>query len=193
MNYEKIYESIITRAKTRPRPDCYTEKHHIIPRCMGGGDEIENIAVLTPEEHYVVHQLLVKIHPHVSGLITAAFLMCSNSKNHQRSNNKIYGWLRRRAMIELRTSITRECRVCNKSFSIWPYILIVAPNSGNCCSKSCSNRYRKGTMKSKKQECTCLYCDNTFLILPSRIKLGEGKFCSRYCSNNYFRRKKSNN
>lgn len=188
MNYKKIYDSIIDRAKSRSLLECYTEKHHIIPRCIGGSDDANNIAILTPEEHYVCHQLLVKIHPNVRGLATAVFLMCCNSKNHKRYNNKVYGWLRRKASSLLRTSITKTCKVCGDSFSIWPYKLKETFNSGNCCSKSCSNRYRRGTIKSKKQERICINCNNTFLILPSRILLGEGKFCSRYCSNTYRRK-----
>ena len=49
---------------------------------------------LTPEEHYVAHQLLVKIHPTNYKLVTAAFCMTFD-KDGKRSNNKLYGWLRR--------------------------------------------------------------------------------------------------
>ena len=38
MNYQKIYDTLINRAKDRIYAG-YTEKHHIIPRCMGGNDE----------------------------------------------------------------------------------------------------------------------------------------------------------
>ena len=90
MNYTRIYESIINRAKERTLTDGY-ERHHIIPRCLGGTDDKENLVKLTPEEHYVAHQLLTKMYPAHSGLAYAAILMCSN-----RATNKIYGWLRRR-------------------------------------------------------------------------------------------------
>lgn len=39
----------------------YTEKHHIIPRCLGGSNEQINIAVLTAREHYIAHLLLTKM------------------------------------------------------------------------------------------------------------------------------------
>lgn len=39
---------------------CYTEKHHIVPRCMGGDDSVENLVVLTAREHYIAHLLLTK-------------------------------------------------------------------------------------------------------------------------------------
>lgn len=61
MNYQNIYTQIIERSVGRVL-DCYTENHHITPVCMGGGNEKENIAVLTAREHYLCHWLLFKIH-----------------------------------------------------------------------------------------------------------------------------------
>lgn len=90
MDYKGIYDSLISRSQSRTI-DGYTERHHIIPRCMGGNDDHSNITRLTPEEHYVAHQLLVKIYPNHFGLVQAAQRMCTG-----RSNNKLYGWLRRR-------------------------------------------------------------------------------------------------
>lgn len=90
MNYEWHYSNLIEKAKNREISG-YTERHHIIPRCMGGSDEDENLIRLTPEEHYVAHQLLVKIHPKNNKLIHAAAMMIPS-----RPSNKLYGWLRRR-------------------------------------------------------------------------------------------------
>lgn len=90
MNYKKIYNSLIDRGKNRIL-EGYYERHHIIPKCMGGDDSKENLVNLTPEEHYLAHQLLVKIYPENNGLIKAAAIMTVN-----RSNNKMYGWIRRR-------------------------------------------------------------------------------------------------
>jgi N-acetyl-gamma-glutamylphosphate reductase len=90
LNYKKHYEALIERAKSRLVIGL-VERHHILPRCMGGGDDAENIAILTPEEHYVAHQLLVKIHPDVRGLVHAAMKM-----SKQCTGNKAYGWLRNR-------------------------------------------------------------------------------------------------
>lgn len=59
MNYRKIYNSIIDRAKNR-KATGYTEAHHIKPRCLGGADSKENIVNLTAREHYLCHWLLAK-------------------------------------------------------------------------------------------------------------------------------------
>jgi len=90
MNYKQIYDDLITRGKQRVLYG-YSEKHHIIPRCIGGGNDFTNLVRLTPEEHYLAHQLLVKIYPGNKSLVYAAIAMIRN-----RPGNKLYGWLRRR-------------------------------------------------------------------------------------------------
>lgn len=94
MDYKKHYDALITRAQTRTI-DCYVEKHHIIPRCMGGDNDPINFVRLTPEEHYLAHQLLVKIYPGNHKLVFAAQMMCITGKGQKR-NNKQFGWLRRK-------------------------------------------------------------------------------------------------
>jgi hypothetical protein len=90
MNYARIYNSLINRATARIL-EGYYEVHHVIPICCGGTDEESNLLNLTPEEHYVAHQLLVKMHPNNRKLINAAQMMIPN-----RPTNKMYGWLRRK-------------------------------------------------------------------------------------------------
>jgi hypothetical protein len=92
MDYKKIYDSLIERGKNRLNTGkLYYESHHIIPRCMNGTDEQYNLVYLTPEEHYIAHQLLIKIYPDNLKLAHAANMMCVN-----RTTNKLYGWVRRR-------------------------------------------------------------------------------------------------
>lgn len=92
MNYLTIYDKLIDRARTRII-EVYTERHHIVPRCMGGGDEASNLVSLTPEEHFLAHALLVKIHPSHPRLIYALTMMCRNLGG-KRQNNKLYAWHR---------------------------------------------------------------------------------------------------
>ena len=90
MNYSAIHDRLIERARNRQLA-CYTESHHILPECMGGTNAAENMVELTPEEHYVIHQLLVKMHPDNEKLVFAASMM-----GYTRTTNKIYGWLKRK-------------------------------------------------------------------------------------------------
>jgi hypothetical protein len=62
---------------------------------MGGNDDADNLVDLTAEEHYVAHQLLVKIYPDNSKLVYAAVIMAASSHCNVR-NNKVYGWIRRK-------------------------------------------------------------------------------------------------
>ena len=91
MNYFIHYQTLIERASCR-KLSIYVEKHHIIPKCMGGNDNPSNIVELTPEEHFVAHQLLVKMYPNNNALIYAANMMTVSSGSVAR-NNKRYGWL----------------------------------------------------------------------------------------------------
>lgn len=92
MNYQAHYNRLIERARLRPLPDGHIERHHVIPRCMGGNDDQVNLVNLTPEEHYVAHQLLVKIYPDNSKLIVSAMIMTTGGSR----TNKLYGWIRRK-------------------------------------------------------------------------------------------------
>jgi hypothetical protein len=94
MNYKRHYDLLITRGKSRML-DGYVEKHHIIPRCMGGTDDIDNLVQLTPEEHYLAHQLLIKMYPDIRGLARATQLMTIHHTK-SRTNNKLFGWVRRK-------------------------------------------------------------------------------------------------
>lgn len=98
MDYAKHYAALIARGRRRNLRYCYYETHHIVPRCIGGGDEPSNLVKLTPEEHYVAHQLLVKMYPKKGKLLYAVRAMTMEAPTHGggRSKNKLYGWIQRR-------------------------------------------------------------------------------------------------
>lgn len=58
--YTKWYWNIIEKRLDNP-PDCYYEKHHIIPKFMGGSNDKNNLVNVTGREHYILHLLLMKI------------------------------------------------------------------------------------------------------------------------------------
>ena len=83
MNYAFHYQRLVTRAKGRSKKNGVFERHHILPKCMGGTDDKSNMALLTPEEHYVAHQLLVRMYPTVRGLAFACIMMTTNRWGHR--------------------------------------------------------------------------------------------------------------
>lgn len=99
MNYQRIYNHLMTRAKYRIF-NGYGEWHHIKPRCMGGTDSKRNMTFLTAREHFVAHQLLVKMYPDEPKLVYAAHMM-TVSKNGERIHNRLYEWLKIRLSIEV--------------------------------------------------------------------------------------------
>lgn len=68
---------------------------------MGGSNYKDNIVKLTPEEHFVAHQLLVKMYPDNLKLLHAANSMTRSSKSQKR-NNKMYGWLKKKRSEKMR-------------------------------------------------------------------------------------------
>ena len=59
--YKKWYQNIIRNARGRTASsDTYFEKHHILPKSLGGNDDKENLVKLTAREHFLVHLLLTK-------------------------------------------------------------------------------------------------------------------------------------
>ncbi len=63
MDYAKIYADFIrSRKEAEGQLQGYVERHHIVPRSLGGSDDRENLVRLTPEDHFFAHLLLAKIH-----------------------------------------------------------------------------------------------------------------------------------
>lgn len=89
--YIRWYAAITENAKGRIL-DSYTEKHHIIPRCLDGTDDSDNLVDLTAREHFVCHWLLTKIHhtgkQHYQ-MLNALRGMRRENKNQQRYKTKI--------------------------------------------------------------------------------------------------------
>ena len=58
--YTKWYDAIIANAKIRHTTG-YVERHHIIPKSLGGSNTKDNLIKLTAREHFVCHHLLTKM------------------------------------------------------------------------------------------------------------------------------------
>lgn len=95
MQYNKIYTSIIEKAKNRTLSE-YNEKHHILPRCLGGSDDAENLVRLTYREHFICHKLLCKMYPGNLKLVYAISFMVHSSKTQKRIiNSKDFDYVKK--------------------------------------------------------------------------------------------------
>jgi hypothetical protein len=99
MNYQNIYNQIVERAKTRQNVG-YVEKHHIMPKCLGGSNEKENLIELTAREHFLCHMLLCEIYPNENKLKYALFLMNIGKQKHKNVDYKISSRTYERLKIE---------------------------------------------------------------------------------------------
>ena len=98
MNYKKIYDQLVEKCRVRGLDKSalkgYYEKHHIVPRCMGGSDDVENFVLFTAREHFIAHMLLWKIHPSNGDLALAVHLMLHVNKSAVLRNSKLYEHLK---------------------------------------------------------------------------------------------------
>lgn len=87
--YTRIYFSIIKNAKSRTLLKTeYKEKHHIIPRSLGGSDDIENLVNLTAREHFICHRLLIKMTDGISrGKMAFALVLMSGKRGSKVYNS----------------------------------------------------------------------------------------------------------
>lgn len=170
MNYKRIYESLIDRAKNR-NLEQYTETHHIIPKCMGGSDEKENLVELTPEEHYVSHQLLVKIYPDNRRLAKAAHMMATG-----RITNKAYGWVKRKFINAMKID---QAGSGNSHYgTMWIHNIELRENKRVLTEDDIPEGWVKGR-KIKWNEPTehhCKRCDKVFHSMNKVVA-----FCSTEC------------
>lgn len=83
MCYKEFIQNILN---TRGRFNCgdeYHERHHITPKCLGGGNEEENLIDLFAKEHFVAHKLLAQENPDNNSLVFAWTCMAFPNNNVQ--------------------------------------------------------------------------------------------------------------
>jgi hypothetical protein len=88
--YTKWYNSIIYSAKSRTAIG-YLEKHHIIPKSLGGPNSKDNLVKLTAREHFICHWLLTKMTTgqNKMKMCMALVSMRASHKHHQRYKTKL--------------------------------------------------------------------------------------------------------
>jgi hypothetical protein len=62
MDYSRVYSEFIADRRTREGSLTVFDRHHILPTCLGGGNEPENLIRLSPSDHLFAHVLLGRIH-----------------------------------------------------------------------------------------------------------------------------------
>ena len=84
MTYEEFINNIL---ETRGRNGCgeeYHETHHIVPKCMGGNNDKENLIDLFAREHFEAHWLLALENSENEKLVYAWWMMAHTNNANQR-------------------------------------------------------------------------------------------------------------
>ena len=121
MNYQLIYDNLVNKAIKRQlekeqhmlengtaiikngkfvpliKNQEYIERHHIIPRCLGGTDDESNLVDFTYREHYIAHYLLYKIEKNKNNssenlqkMSSAFFIMMKSNNGKRITNSRMY-------------------------------------------------------------------------------------------------------
>ena len=99
--YTKIYNQLVASRLQLGRifrVGCGLEKHHIVPKSLGGSDAKSNLVAFTPREHCLAHMLLAKMYAGSSKakMITAISSMVQlRNKNRSSITTREYGRLRK--------------------------------------------------------------------------------------------------
>lgn len=86
MDYNKLYCTFIASRKNMIRYKGngeYYEKHHIIPRCLGGTNKKHNLVLLTAKEHFLAHRILYKMYPNDRNIAFSFWGMCNQMAKNQ--------------------------------------------------------------------------------------------------------------
>lgn len=110
--YYVWYNNLVTIAKNR-KLDGYVERHHIIPRSLGGSSLPENIVELTAREHFICHCFLVRMTEGQARykMVHALVKMGVISSDHQRYvNSNLYEFAKQEASMLQRDPILDKAR-----------------------------------------------------------------------------------
>lgn len=154
MNYENIYSALILNAQTRNEIVGYCEMHHIIPKCLGGSNDVKNLVRLTAREHYVAHLLLAKIH---GGPLWHAVKMMGSIA---RLNSRMYETARQKhsKIVSLQNKKLKSkpkeirrviCSNCQQPLEVLEFVHHT-PKEHYYCNPRCRNTFVAKFRKSRK-------------------------------------------
>jgi hypothetical protein len=112
--YTRWYYNIINAAKARQINNGYTERHHVIPKSLGGNNSKNNLVILTAREHFVCHLLLIKMTTasHRVSMVYALNGMRRSSKIQNRYTSKntsrVYEMVRKELSSIMKTRVISD-------------------------------------------------------------------------------------
>jgi hypothetical protein len=215
MNYKTIHDKMVNYIKSVPSKSrllkrntsdprlndasLYVELHHIIPRSLGGNDDLSNLIEVLPEEHIFIHMLRYKIYKKMEDMWAVRFMLngFDSKKSFKKLNYKIlnkkirmgYVWLRIYAQNVRkikgwqtadglkRISKAREGKMVAKDAETGKFIGMVEMNHPNVISGKWVH-HTKGRVFSEK-ECVNIRNRTTGQKNPNASGLSEEYFVQK--------------
>lgn len=181
MDYKRIYDDLITYRRENILSTGYIEKHHIIPRSLGGTNDLSNLVALTGREHYVAHLLLARF-SRCRQMVYALWMMqMKASKKSDRpciKSGRMYEWTRK----EFIKYLSESAKVTSKGENNSQYDLMWITDGINNrkISKDENIPYKwivGRTLKKQIKYYTCDYCNTSFTNKKKK------KYCCKQCEN----------
>ena len=95
MKYQDFIANILNERGHNGIPKgVYKEKHHIIPRCLGGSNSKDNLIDLYPSEHFIAHKLLAEENVNNFALVKAYWLLSNLKDGRQIQTPQEYEMIR---------------------------------------------------------------------------------------------------
>lgn len=149
--YSRCYFNIINLAKSRLLDaSIYVEKHHIVPKSLGGTNDPNNLVALTAREHLICHRLLIKMTEGTakSKMAFAAWRMVFMGDKHKRHivTSRTY------EVIKFEMAEARRNSKGSYKHSLKSKEKISKGNKGKRLGKSLPTEWREKIGKSRKGE-----------------------------------------
>ena len=159
MNYQKLHDNLIDKARNRVKPNGYTEIHHVVPKSMGGVNNKSNLVCLTAREHFLIHWCIAKIY---GGNMWAAIIRMrkQHELKKQKYNSRLYELARIKhaeQASKIHSGLKRSADTCNNisnSLKGKPQPWHSERMKGNALGAANKNRQRPDvalTQKGKKK------------------------------------------
>lgn len=185
MDYNRIYTDIITNRLANVYIG-YTERHHIIPRCLGGTDNKDNLVKLSAREHFICHLLLTKMYKRGSNeyyKMCHAFIIMKSTRDgkHSNINSKLYARLKYDFSIRMSELQSGEGNSQSKTY--WCYNLTTYENIKLKNNIPLPDGYAYGRFfKDSNKEYFCNICNEKFIAYNNTNRI------RRRCKNCRYKR-----
>lgn len=193
MNYQRIYDQIVDRARKEKRVKIkggiYYEAHHIVPKCIGGEGHVRqwkthpNIVLLTAREHFICHWLLCRIYPKNRKLGHAFWFMSKQNAPTQKRDYTVSSRTYAEAISTLQFTEEhkekiRETRVGKKTI-VHPQTKEIKYVLQEDLQTWIDLGWENTNKRKKHILCKCTNCGKAVSKQASHIK--SSVFCNREC------------